>query len=350
MKAAISIEHPAWSHQFKNIIQRINEDGETLVLGVNKERDLELLDTFGIKYERVAESTGIGVLQKGWLFIKLCFVYTRRVRRFNPDILIGGASPMMAVAAWLTRKPHVIFEDTEVSKFSLNICRMFSTCIMTPQTFLWDLGKKHLRTPIYKELFYLHRDFKPNPDVLRQNGIDPDRPFALVRFVAWNASHDVGMRGLSDEDKIRFVKKVEELMPVYISSESELPEALKGYQYTLPFDQVHHLLYYATLVFSEGKTVASEAAMLGTYAFYLNQIESGPTNEQEARFQLLRCLPDPATRYETALAEATELLKDSSLWERGKEKRERLLDEMPNPNELYWNQMMEALSTYDVKR
>lgn len=344
MKAAISIEHPAWVHQFKNIIRKVNAGGVMLVLAVDKDSDWDLLDSFGISYMKLAGSTGNNIFEKGWLFLKLCLDYTREIRRFHPDILIGRASPMMAVAARFTGTPHIIFEDTEVSRFSLNICRRFSSCIITPQTFLSDLGKKQFRLPMYKELFYLHNDFKPNIEVLHKCGIHTDKPFAVVRFVSWNASHDVGMHGLNNEEKKRFIKKVEELMPVYISSEDTLSEELAKYRLTMPFEQIHHVLYYATLVFSEGASMASEAAILGTHSFYLNQIASGTTEEQERRFHLLRVFHDPKTRYEEAIKEAKELMGNASLWEFGKEKRKKMLEEMPDPNEIYWNKMIEVLS------
>ncbi len=344
MKAAISIEHPAWSHQFRGIIEKINESGEALVIAVDKDGDLSLLDSFGIKYVKLADSTGNNVLEKGVLFIKLCIDYYREVRRFAPDILIGRASPMMAVAAWLLRKPHVIFEDTEVSKFSLNICRKFSRCIITPETFLTDLGEKQLRLPIYKELFYLHKGFAPDAEIVKNAGIEVDKPYAIVRFVSWNASHDVGMGGLSAEGKIRFINEIEALMPAYISDEGALPPELENRRLKIPFDKVHHALYYATFVFSEGASMASEAAILGTHSFYLNQITSGTTKEQEERFHLLKVLHDPKTRYDEAISEAKKLMNNDSIWQEGKSKREYLLNVMPDPNEIYWQKMMEAIT------
>ncbi|WP_158589526.1 DUF354 domain-containing protein [Butyrivibrio sp. CB08] len=344
MRVGISIEHPAWAHQFKNIIKKVNTDGTALVLAVDKDGDLDLLDSFGIEYVKLADSTGKNVLEKGFLFIKLCVGYYREIKRFKPDVLIGRASPMMAVAAWLTGKPHIIFEDTEVSKFSLNICKRFSKCIITPEMFHTNLGNKQKRLPVYKELFYLHRDFVPDIDILQKLGIRAGTPFSIVRFVSWNASHDVGMRGLPNMEKIRFIRRIEELMPVYISSEGELPEELESYRLNIPYEMVHHVLYYATFVFSEGASMASEAAILGTYAFYLNQIASGTTEEQENKFHLLRVLHDPKTRYNEAIKEATELMKNPSLWEEGKEKREEILKEMPNPNEIFWQKMIEVVS------
>ena len=344
MRAAISIEHPAWAHQFKNIIRKINSDGETLVLAADKDGDIRLLDAFGIKYRLMTGSTGKNIIEKGLLFLKLCITYTHEIRKFNPDILIGRASPMMAIAAKILRKPHVIFEDTEVTKFSLNICRKCSDTIITPQTFLTDLGEKQLRLPIYKELFYLHEaEFTPDIEVVRRSGIDFEERYAIVRFISWNASHDIGLGGLSDKQKIEFVHRLEKSITVFVSSEGELPEELKKNELRMPYEDIHHLLYYATVVISEGASMASEAAILGTHAFYLNAIASGTTKEQEERFNLLRVLHEPSTRYETALSETEEMLQDESLWEKGKEKRKKILSEMPDPNDIFWDKMQESI-------
>ena len=349
MRIAISIEHPAWAHQFRRIIQQVNETGESLVLAVDKDGDLQLLDSFGINYELLANSTGRNVFEKAYLFCKLCISYSRAVKRFNPDILIGRASPMMAVAAFFSRKPHLIFEDTEVSRFSLEICKRLSTRILTPKTFHLDLGEKQCRLPIYKELFYLHRDFVPDKNVVKAAGIDIDCPYAVVRFIAWDASHDVGMHSISDARKIDIVRKLSSMLKVYISSETALPEALQGYQIKAPFDKIHHILYYATVVISEGASMASEAAILGTHSFYLNEIASATTEEQEEKYHLLRVLHDPKTRYDTAIKETEELLKNQNIWEEGKKKRERILAEMPNPNEIFMQMMQELVNLNGVE-
>lgn len=351
MKIAISIEHPAWAHQFKNLIQKNNSNGETLVLAVDKDGDLKLLDSFGIEYRKLANSTGKNIIEKGYLFLKLCVTYTIAIAKYKPDILIGRASPMMAVAAKITGIPHVLFEDTEVSRFSLNICKKFSTCIITPATFHTDLGSKQIRMPIYKELFYLHKnEFTPDKSIPEKSGIQTDELYAVVRFVSWNASHDVGKTGLSDQKKIEFIKKLSEICRVYVSSEAELPEELKEYELKMPYEDIHHILYYAGVVISEGASMASEAAILGTHAFYLNEIASGTTEEQEERFHLLRVLHDLQTRYDIALKETAELFKNPDIWQEGKRKREELLAQMPDPNEIFQSKMEEILKDRGMER
>ena len=96
--------------------------------------------------------------------------------------------------------------------------------------------------------------------------------------------------------------------------------------------------------------MASEAAVLGTHSFYLNEIESGTTKEQEEKYQLLTVSHNVKTRYEEALHKVQKMLQDPELWKKGKEKREQMLAEMPDPNDLFWDTMMEGLKKNGVER
>jgi len=341
MKAMLSIDHPAWAHQFRNIVKMLNERGDdVLTLCVDKDGDKELLEKFGIPYVLSARSTGKNVFEKGLLFIGLCIEHTYRALRYQPDILIGRASPMMAVASFISRKPHIIYEDTEVSKFSLRICKRLTTKIITPRTFLTDLGKCQERLDTYKELFYLHPSvFTPDKQKLRDVGFNPDEDYILVRFVAWNASHDIGRKGLDDAGKIALVKKLEKYGRVYVSAEGNVPEELKPYLLKTPYELVHHVLAFAKLVYSEGATMASEAVVLGTHALYVNTIVSGSTREQAERFHLLYNFNEGEDRYERADAKAIELLETPNLVALGREKQQKLLAEKVDINHYYLSEM-----------
>lgn len=341
MKAMLSIDHPAWAHQFRHIVKRMEARGDqVLTLAVEKDGDTQLLERFGIPYVLSARSTGKNIVEKGFLFLGLCVEHTWRALRFRPDVLIGRASPMMAVAAWISRKPHIIYEDTEVSRFSLRICKRLSTKILTPRTFLTDLGPRQERLDTYKELFYLHPSvFVPDRQALRDCGFNPDEPYLLVRFVAWNASHDIGKRGLDDEGKVRLVRRLERYGRVYVSAEGGVPDELKPLLLRTPYERIHHVLAFAQLVFSEGATMASEAAVLGTHAMYVNTIVSGSTREQSERFHLLYCFNEGEDRYERAAAKAEELLAMPDLKAAGLEKQRKLLAEKVDINGYYMAEM-----------
>lgn len=341
MKAMICFTHPAWVHQFRYIIKQMEARGDQVLAFVaEKDGNAKLLDSYGIPYVRCAKSTGTNPVQKAFLFLGLSVRFAWSALRLKPDIMIGRAAPMLAVAAWVSRKPHILYEDTEVSRFSLRICKALSTKILTPRTFLTDLGPKQERLDTYKELFYLHPSvFTPDRQKLRDVGFNPDEPYILVRFVAWNASHDIGKHGLDDEGKIALVKRLSKYGCVYVSAEGGVPEALRPNLLTTPYELIHHVLAFARLVYSEGATMASEAVVLGTHALYVNTIVSGSTREQCERYHLLYNFNDGEDRYERAAQKAEELLETPGLVELGHEKQRKLLSEKVDINSYYMAEM-----------
>lgn len=249
---------------------------------------------------------------------------------------------MMALCGFFLKKPHILFEDTEHSRFSLEFCRRFSTSIVTPTSFRRDLGPKHIRRRIYKELFYLHPSiFTPDPAAVTQQGLDPDRPIVLVRFVAWTASHDFGLRGLEAERQTAFITALAAVAQVVVSCEGSMPPALAPFAYRLPVDRMHHLLAFASLYVGEGATMASEASILGVHSVYLNPLSLGYLEEQEQRYGLVRAFGDKQ-RYERGLQAALDLLADPDLAAKGREKGQRLVAECEDPNALFLDMAMQA--------
>jgi predicted glycosyltransferase len=172
MKIIISIEHPAWAHQFKYLISELEKKGHYIkVVAIKKDCDLELLDAFGIGYELISKSSGKNIFEKGFIFLFTTWRIFNISLKYKPDLFLGRASPMMAINSWLFRKPHIVFEDTEHSGFCLSMVKLFSTVIYTPEHFKKDLGKKHQRVKAFKELFYLHPNyFKPSLTKLSEIG------------------------------------------------------------------------------------------------------------------------------------------------------------------------------------
>src|SRR5262249_42514576 len=95
---------------------------------------------------------------------------------------------------------------------------------------------------------------------------------------------------------------------------------------TFPPEKVHHLLAFAQLYVGEGATMASEAAVLGTPAIYINTLTMGYV-EDEQRYGLLHHLASgPA-----ALSKVRELLATPDLKPRYAARRTRLLADKINP-------------------
>lgn len=319
MRIMISVEHPAWAHQFRYVIRELEKKGHTIkVVAINKDHDLELLDSFGIPYQVISNSSGKGLLQKGIIFLWTTFRIWQISRTFKPDMYAGRPSPMMAINSFIFGKEHIVFEDTEHGRLCQFIAKRFSSTIITPACFKKDLGSKHVRVETYKETFYLHPDrFAPDSRIIEQLGLGPDDRFTLLRFVAWDAHHDFGRHGLSVEAKQRLVQALKAFGKVLVSSEGPLPPELEQYRITVPQQSIHDLLYYASLYLGEGTTMATEAAVLGTPTIVVSSLAQycGNFDELQAKYRLLFAYSD----VREATAKAIELLKDSEVkreWQR----------------------------------
>jgi predicted glycosyltransferase len=186
-----------------------------------------------------------------------------------------------AHAAWLLRKPHIALEDTGNME-QVRLYLPFSKVVLTSTSFHKDLGPKQIRYAGCHELSYLHPNyFQPDKKVLDELRLQPDEKYAIFRFISWNASHDKGQKGISLEMKRKLISLLEKKYRIFITSEASLPKDLEIYRLKTSPEKIHSLLAFASLVITEGATMASECAMLGTPAIYINSIYAGTINDQE---------------------------------------------------------------------
>jgi uncharacterized protein len=246
------------------------------------------------------------------------------VEKFQPDVFLGAGSIRAAHVACLMSKPSIALEDTEHCKEQHLLYVPFTNTILTPSCFKGTLGKKQIRYNGYHELAYLHPNyFTPNPEVLHELGLSESELYIVMRFVSWEASHDIGQHGICNKKDL--VKMLEKHGKVFITSEAKLDSELEKYKIKLSPEKLHDLLYYATLYIGEGATTASECAVLGTHAIYVNTLRLGYTDEEEKKYGLVYNLSTPKFIEEKAFDTALSLLNNKNLRQEGKKKREKLL-------------------------
>ncbi len=287
MKVLFDMVHPADVHFFKQTITLLRNRGDTvLITSRQKDITLELLDALGLENICISHK-GMGAVG---LFIELLqrdVELWKIARQFEPDIFIANNSPCGTHIAWLRGRPSLVFDDTEIHRFNRYLYSPLVTEVHSPQCYRLKSGSKRRYYPGYHALAYLHPNhFQPDPDVLRQVGLTPEEPMALVRFVEWGAMHDIGLKTLSSSDKFRIVEMISAHMKVFISSEAELPRELEIYRLHIPIEQMHHILYYARMVVGESASMGAEAAVLGTPAVYYDELGRGYTDELQNKYGL----------------------------------------------------------------
>jgi hypothetical protein len=326
VKIVVDINHPGHVHFFKNFIWEMEKRGhEIMIIARDKDVTVKLLDAYGFHYTLIKENP-TSLISKILSIPLLDFKIYNLVKSFDPDLFMGIASWKAAHVAFLLRKKSIIFDDTEHAIEQILLYRFFASVICTPSCFQKDYGEKQIRYKGYHELAYLHpSNFTPDSTALTKFHLTEGESFIIVRFVSWKASHDIGQYGICD--KIGLVKTLEKYGRVLITSENALPSELQSYQILVSPEKLHDLLYYATLYVGEGATTASESAILGTHAIYVNTLRLGYTDEEEEKYGLVYTFSDPLKMEKDVFEKAVELLNDPHIRANGKKKREILLDD-----------------------
>lgn len=281
-KVLVDVGHPAHIHYFKNAAKILEAKGWEFLWSVReRECTIDLIEHLGFKY--VSRGKGAkGMLKKLIYIPKIDYKLWKIARKFKPDFLLSMSSFYAAHVSKLIGKPYINFDDTEHAVFEHLLCKPFSDITISPSCYYARLSKNQRMVNSFLELFYLHPEyFTPDPAIRKELGLADDRRFVVLRLIGWSANHDVGQHGLKFEDKLRLVRTLSKYARVFISSEEELPEDLKEYKLDIAPSKLHDVLAAADLYVGEGSTTASEAAVLGTPAIYINTLRCGYMDKEQ---------------------------------------------------------------------
>lgn len=276
MRIVVEITHPAHVHFFRNAITIWKEHGhQVAVTAREKDITIALLKNYNIDFEilsRVGRGK-VGLLKE--LFVR-DYKLWQFCRAFKPDILTGISGVFAAHAGFAIRKPVIVWDDTEHQKISHRLTYPFITQMQSPDCYTRCLGKKQVLYAGCHELAYLHPNrFVPDEQVVRDLGIDTSEKYCIIRLISWNAHHDVGQHGFDDKKKGYVIEQIAKYARPYITSEGPLPPELEKYQLKIPYHLIHHVMAFAAMCVTEGATMASESALLGTPAIYTNTLRLG---------------------------------------------------------------------------
>tara|TARA_Y100000996_G_scaffold142260_1_gene108946 strand:- start:58 stop:1149 length:1092 start_codon:yes stop_codon:yes gene_type:complete len=313
MKIFIDIGHPAHVHYFKNFIHSmINRGHDFFITARNKEMAQYLLEKEKIDYIDRGRGKS-SVVGKILYMFQADLLLLKHAVKFNPDIFLGFASFYTAQVSSLLRKPSIVLDDTENGKFQQLCYRPFTNSILSPSTFSKNFGKKHLKFNSYLELAYLHPNyFTPDFNELSELNIKEGEKFTICRFVSWEANHDYGHSGLSVENKIEAVKEFSKYGKVFISSENELPEELKPFKIKLSPEKIHHAIAFASLLYGESATMASESAVLGTPSIYIDNDGRGYTDEQDSKYKIVFNFNESEKSQKESIIKGSQILKSDN--------------------------------------
>ena len=265
MKILVDIGHPAHVHYFRNFIKKINKNNnQILIIARNKDVTYELLKTYDLKYISRGKG-GNNIFSKILYFPYAVFKILKEAIKFRPDFYLSFASPYVPIASLFLKKPVITVDDTENDWLSHMFYSPFSDLIITPIFFKKKFGKNHIKINTLFELGSIHpKYFKSDKNFKKKIGLKDSEDYVVLRFVNWNATHDINEEGFNLKSKKNIVEILSKYAKVLISSEGELPDELKKFKIKISVDQAHNLLKHAALYVGESGTMAVEASMLGT--------------------------------------------------------------------------------------
>lgn len=325
MKILIDINHPAHVHLFRHFANRMTADGhEVFFTTREKEISSYLLKHFGFNFVSFGKHYK-SLFGKLWGLLKFDYKLYKTAKKFKPDLFLSMGSMYAAQVSVFMRKPHIALDDTE-HKTSHHILYVpFSDVLVNPACFTKDFGKKQIRYEGFHELAYLHPNyFTPNPGILDTLKVAPGEKYVVLRFVSWDASHDVGQSGFSFSMKQKIVNRLSRDYKVFISSETPLPGAFRGYALSTRPEEIHDVLHYASLYIGESPTMTTESALLGTPAICVSSWAYYCGNFKDLKqYGLIDCCRPPEEG--SVLNRALQLLEDPGTPEEWIQKRDNLL-------------------------
>ena len=320
MKVLIDIGHPGHVHLFKHFAHEMLAKGHQVLFTVrDKEFEQDLLQAENLPFVNIGKHYS-NKLGKVWGLLKFTALIIKASLKFKPDIYLSHGSIYTAFASFFMRKPNIALEDSGNWE-QVRLYLPFTEAVLTSTSFTTTYGAKQIYYSGYHELAYLHpRRFTPNAEIYQDLGLATGEPFFILRFVSWKASHDIGQKGLSLDQKRKLIEMLSLHGNVFISAEKGLQDEFAAYKFPLGPDKMHDALALASMFVGEGATMASEAGVLGTTAVYINTIERDYLKDQE-KYGLVYNFYTP----DGVLEKVEELLNDGNLVQKAKEACTKLL-------------------------
>lgn len=326
MNILMDIAHPAHVHLLKNTYFELIKRGHKVFVTVKDiPSAIELLDKFQIPYTYLGEKkdtlAGKALLQLKYNFKVWWLVVSKKI-----DIGFSSSLTLTHISR-ITRMHSIILDDDddEVEPLFVKYAHPFADVVLSP-----DCAKRAISKRIpylgYHELAYLHPNrFVPDASILTQIRLEKDDVYFVLRFNAFKAHHDVGVHGLSIENKRKLIAYLEQKGKVFITTERNIDDEFQKYQLLLSPENVHSLIYYATMLIGDSQTMTSEAAVLGTPAIRSNTFVGKISYLEEEEHKYGLTYGFQPEKFDDMLAKIDELLSLSNLKEIWQERRTKML-------------------------
>ncbi|MBX7045887.1 MAG: DUF354 domain-containing protein [Ignavibacteria bacterium] len=268
---------------------------------------------------------------------------------------------LLAITGRLKGVPSVLFLDDDLAAVpEFFFLLKAANYVLAPR--ITEFGKynqKKIGFEGFKQSAYLHPNhFQLNSEVLKKYDLY-GKPYFLIRLVSLRATHDVGKKGITNEDCRRLISMLEKKGRVIINAEREVEDEFKKYVVRNEPKDIIHILAGANIFISDSQTMSAEAGMLGVPYIRFNDFigKIGYLNDMEQNYKLGFGIKT-ADR-EKLFEKVNELLTTENLKDEWKKRRENMLsktidltmlqlwlyEKMPESIEM-WKKNPSILSTF----
>jgi predicted glycosyltransferase len=267
------------------IIRRLREQGhEVEVTARDFAQTLALCERLEIECHAIGHHRGAGLKDKATGLFDRSLALARFASKRHFDVSFGHGSNDVTVASKLLRIPNATMFDYEWATVQHNVnCRLAQAVVvpdMIPAERLRRYGatKKLRQYPGLKEEYYLY-DFEPDPAVLSELELDPERPIVVVRTPPAVSLYHRFENELFAAVLERLQGQQAVVLPRTAEQRKQLNQA-GGFIVPEHAIDAQSLIAYADLVVSAGGTMNREAVALGTPVFTVFEGKLGAVDER----------------------------------------------------------------------
>ena len=304
MRVWVDLTNTAHVVVLRPLVELLERDGHEVELTARPlSQTTELLEDWGRAYIPLGRHGGASRAGKAVAAAERAPQLVRfgRGRRF--DWALAHGSTDLPVAARLLRIRNTTMFDYEWATLQHHVNCRFATRVLVPDAIpaerLARYGArppKLVRYPGLKEEYYL-AGFQPDPSILGELELDPNRVIVVVRTAP---SYALYLGGSENELLTRLLERLggEDAQTVVLARTPEQRAAARAMSERLVVPEravdARSLVAFADVVVSAGGTLLREAAVLGTPVWSIFEGRRGAVDEQLAREGRLRFLRDPA--------------------------------------------------------
>jgi predicted glycosyltransferase len=343
MNILIDVGHPAHVHNYRNLAKALISKGHKVYWSA---KDIpivkQLLDKYEFEYIVLPKKSD-SILGKIFKQIIFDFILLWYYKKKKIDLALG-TSVTLAHVSKISQLKSVLFDDDDdnVQPMVTKFVNPYATVLISPAAL--KESRARLDTvfyPGFHELAYLHPNyFNPDENVLNELGLSKEDTFYIMRFNTFNAHHDIGISGLTLEQKIELAKLLSQYGKVFITTERDIEEELEQYQLKISPEKIHSLMYYSSMFLGDSQTMSSEAVMLGVPTIRCNSFAGklSTLKLQENHYKLAYSfLPQD---YDQMLLQVDNLLSEDNLKRTWAERRKALLNDVIDVTK-FWTWVIE---------